>query len=89
MKRRLVIEIDCGAKRCKECMYSGDGCELFGAERRCDDKVRPLRLPACLDAEREAIARGLFGGGYLGEPAAQPSGLRDPMTFTYGEKAKP
>jgi hypothetical protein len=84
MKRRLVIEVDCGAKRCKECMYSGDGCELFGAERRCDDKVRPLRLPACLDAERAAsrLSEKPFEW-----PSKNPSW--GPIEFAWTGKAKP
>ena len=65
MKRRVVIEIDCGARRCKEC--SGDdgmgenGCEVFDAIRAVDSKGRNLRLPACHEAERayEVLANPL------------------------------
>ena len=54
-KRRLMVEVDCGKKRCKRCRHvDQDDCELFDAMLQCDERERLLRLPACLAAERDA-----------------------------------
>lgn len=60
-KRKLLIEVDCGKRRCKRCAHVGCGpepyCEPFDAECALDAKGRSMRLPACLAAERDAAPR--------------------------------
>lgn len=54
-KRRLLLEVDCGKRRCKRCAHVGCGpepyCEPFDADCQLDERGRPMRLPACLEAE--------------------------------------
>jgi hypothetical protein len=101
MKRRLVIEIDCGKKRCKRCDGANGitwDCDIFDYPRDLDASNRPLRLDACLEAERAAapptitIRSDQEWRDALGrEP---PAGLFDggdarPLKFTWAAKAKP
>lgn len=59
-KRKLLIEVDCGKRRCKRCElvdhdhYTGAGCALFDAELGADERGRLLRRDSCLKAEDEA-----------------------------------
>lgn len=59
-KRRRVTEFDSGKLKCKGCLdldssnIEEDWCDEFSATCERNAKGRPLRLPTCLAAERDA-----------------------------------
>lgn len=55
MKRKIVVEINCGAITCGKCGFLDKNnyhCYMHGEGVSCPEK--PLRLPECLQAEKEA-----------------------------------
>jgi hypothetical protein len=57
--RRLMIEVDCGKKRCKRCAELSEDsfcyyCDVWSEQLGMNDYSRPLRCQECLDAEKAA-----------------------------------
>ena len=78
MKRQLMIEVDCGGRRCKRCPQ-GNGlsyCDVFGTLET-DERGRPLRRDECHDAE-QAAGIGVVTSMSFGKDAPIPFTINDP-----------
>lgn len=78
--RRIMIEVDCGKKRCKRCKrkheetatYQPWQCEEYECGLAEDERHRPLRCDECLAAEPKGTVQIKVDGETLGNWEVSP-----------------